>query len=140
MTPSVRAQYLQQMGIVAYVPRLYDAEASSESAPISSVHILFLFQSSTLNWDTPEQQLLKKIMQSTGLPEEAMAVCHAGSLPITPPTLNPTTKIVAFGRGLTVSLPKGTIETVTLTELQHNDTAKRHLWQQLKAIKASYGI
>ncbi|MFI4956398.1 MAG: DNA polymerase III subunit psi [Gammaproteobacteria bacterium] len=137
MTPAVRAQYLKQMGIVAYVPvGPKHLSPSSDEAPIK---LVFLLQSSTLDWSSPEHQLLKKIMVAVGLPEEEMAICYSETLPLRLPEVSPSAKVVAFGRGLTVSLPKGSVETMPLNELQHNDSAKRQLWQELKAIKAAYG-
>ena len=170
MTPAVRAQYLQQMGIIAYAPRMHDdAVSSSVSSSVSSrkkpaldalkntehpqvfirdpaamlsdaqMHLVFLLQSDNLDWTSPAHQLIKKIIDAVELPDNAIAICFSSTIPFTLPEINKSAKIVAFGRGLTVSLQNQVIQTLTLTELQHNDSAKRQLWQELKAVKAGYG-
>lgn len=142
MYAALRAQYLQRLGVVTYVPR----DTMPKTPDVhwegpKDASLIFLFQSpdTHIDWSLPAYQLLKKIMDAVVSPGISMALCWSSTTPITLPHIVPQASLVSFGRGLTQSESPRTIHTVPLGALQHSDAEKRALWQALKAMKAIYG-
>ncbi len=137
---AVRAQYLERLGVPAYVPRVLK--------PLPIVHwegpqeaaLVFVFQheTETLDWQTPSLQLLQKIMDAVRVPQCPMALCYAPTLPIEIPAFSRQPALITFGQHLLKPARLKIIETLPLCELQYHDSAKRTLWQALKEIKAGY--
>jgi hypothetical protein len=144
MHSALRAQYLQRLGVIAYVPRGITSEST---APVvhwegpEHASLVFLFESpdSSIDWALPIYQLLKKIMDAVTCPEVSMALCWSPAASTSLPALPKNTTVVSFGRGLTQSRSVRIINTLPLATLQQSDAAKRTLWQELKAMKAVYG-
>lgn len=143
---ALRAQYLQRLGIVPYIPRSHLTEQTPLDSPVhwqgpDDASVVFVFKScdTTIDWSLPPYALLKKIMDAVAMPTLSMALCFSALSPMQLPDLPKTTRVVVFGSGLTQSFRPGTIETLPLAELQQHDLAKRNLWQELKAMKAVYG-
>lgn len=138
MHKALRAQYLDRLGVITYVPR--QATPVHWEGPVDA-SLVFVFQSNDihLDWHAPIYQFLKKIMDAVDSPGFTVALCYSGGTPISFPLgVNPS-GVVSFGRKLTHDIFPRTIETLPLDALQRDDAAKRALWQALKTTKAAYG-
>ncbi len=143
MDTSLRVQYLQRLGVAIYVPRVEEKiEHKGHWEGPESANLVFLFQSiaSELDWSMPVFQLLQKIIEAARTPHCSIALCFSPVLPFEIPFSLKNRRIVAFGKSLAdlVGLHKP-IQTISLEDLQYNETAKRALWQALKEVKAYYG-